>query len=188
MARWSSLAGQRDKEAIMTTMVDRPETATEPRLESLERHNRSLRTTVAILAILAVAMGGWILFDFLGEAEVAATPEVAQLVDDYIQSWNDYDGDAFLALTSAGYRFESPGGMSFNQAEQAEEIVTTLPRFAWSVERLAEPVMTGDDPYYVTWPIKVTNNMREADGMSILTVVSDGDNFLVRRHVVIGDF
>ena len=172
----------------MTTMIDRPETVAESRLEQMQAHNANLRTTVAVLVIIAVALGGWILFDYLGEAEVAPSSAVSQLVDDYTQAWNEYDEAAFLELTTAGYRFEAAGGMDYRQADQANQIGSVLPRFAWNVERLAAPMVTGDDPYYVSWPIRVTTNIREAEGIAILTVVSDGDGYLVSRHVVIGDF
>jgi len=172
----------------MTTMIERPETVTEPRLETLESRNRGLRTTIAVLGIIVAAMGGWILFDYLGEADTAASADIAQLVDDYSTAWNAYDADAFLGLTTLGYRFESAGGMELNQADQAAQIESYLPRFSWSVEKLGEPIMTGSDPYYVSWPILVTNNIREFEGISVLTIVSEGDEFLVTRHKVIGDF
>ena len=37
----------------MTTMIDRPETVAESRLEQMQAHNANLRTTVAVLVIIA---------------------------------------------------------------------------------------------------------------------------------------
>lgn len=173
----------------MTTMIERPETvALDQRLETLDRRNRNLGVTVVILGILVLALGAWIAYDYSQESVVAASSEMTQLLDDYTAAWNDYDGAAFLALTTEGYRFTSAGGMEFFRADQATEIESTLPSFAWQVEKLGDPVVTGDGPWYVAVPNETTTNIRDAQGVSIITVVDIDGTLKVASHRVIGDF
>lgn len=172
----------------MTTMIDSKETVTAPRLETVERRTRRLGLTVVILTILVVALGAWIIYDFTQGAATAPTAEMTQLVDDYTTAWNDYDGEAFLALTTPGYRFNGAGGQEFNQTDQAIELESTYPQFAWQVENTGDSIVVGVGPWYVSTPIHTTNNVREADGVSIMTVVDIDGVLLVRDHIVIGDF
>lgn len=172
----------------MTTMIDRPESAVDPRLETLERRSRGLVITVAILAIVVLALAGWFLYEQSQSAATAASSEMAQLVDDYTAAMNEYDGEAFLELTTPGYVFTSAGGMEFRQREQADRIEEALPSYLWQVERPGKPMVMGDGPWYVAIPIHTTTNIREADGVSILTIIDDGGVLRVASHVVIGDF
>ncbi len=172
----------------MTTMIDSKETVSAPRFETVERRTRGLGLAVVILTILVVALGAWIIYDFSQGAATAPSAEMSQLVDDYTTVWNDYDGEAFLALTTAGYTFTRAGGQEFNRADQALQLESTYPQFEWQVENMGESIVVGDGPWYVSTPVHTTTNIREADGISILTLVDVDGVLLVTSHKVIGDF
>ncbi|MEE9177250.1 MAG: hypothetical protein V3U46_02355 [Acidimicrobiia bacterium] len=172
----------------MTTMIESEETVAVPRLETMERRNRGLGLAVVILAILVLALGAWTIYDFSQGAATAPSAEMTQFLDDYDTAWNNYDGEAFLALTTAGYKFTTAGGREFRELDQAFTIGTTLPMFAWQFENLGEPIVTGHGPWYVSTAIQTTTNIREADGHSILTVVDIEGVLQVSDHRIIGDF
>lgn len=144
----------------MTTMIDSKETVVAPGPETVERRTRGLGLGVVILTNLVLAMGAWIIYDFNQGAATAPTSEMSQLVDDYTTAWNDYDGEAFLALTTPGHRFERAGGCVFNQTEQAVQLESTYPQFAWQVENMGPSIAVGEGPWYVSTPIQATTNVR----------------------------
>ncbi len=172
----------------MTTMIDSEETGAVPRLETMERRTRGLGIAVVILAGLVLALGAWIIYDISQGASTAPSAEMTQLLDDYDSAWNNYDAEAFLALTTAGYRFTSAGGSEFRRVDQASEIETRLPMFTRQFENLGEPIVTGHGPWYVSTPVHTTTNIREAEGISILTVVDIDGVLQVSDHRIIGDF
>ncbi len=172
----------------MTTMIESEETVAVPRLETMERRNRGLGIAIVVLAILVLALGAWTIYDFSQGAATAPSSEMTQLLDDYDTAWNNYDGEAFLALTTAGYKFTTAGGREFRELDQAFAIGNTLPMFAWRFENQGEPIVTGHGPWYVSTPIQTTTNIREADGHSILTVVDIDGVLQVSDHRIIGDF
>lgn len=172
----------------MTTAIDRPEAVADPRLETTEERRGGLGVAVVILTVIVVILGAWILYDYSQRSATAASPEMVQLLDDYTTAWNDHDAEAFLALTTEGYVFTAPGGMEFNRADQGSQLETTLPAFTWQVEELGDPIMVGSNPYYVAKGIHTVTNIREADGISILTVEDIDGTLKVARHIIVGDY
>ncbi|MFV1960413.1 MAG: hypothetical protein ACC658_01140, partial [Acidimicrobiia bacterium] len=139
----------------MTTMIEK-ETGAVARLETMERRTRGLGIAIVILAGLVLPLGAWIIYDFSQGATTAPSAEMRQLLDDYDSAWNNYDAEAFLALTTAGYRFTSAGGTEFRRVDQASEFETTLPMFTRQFENLGEPIVTGHGPWYVSTPVHTT--------------------------------
>ncbi|MEA1903000.1 MAG: hypothetical protein U9N56_05675 [Actinomycetota bacterium] len=156
---------------------------------TLERQGRILRPVVVILAILVLGLGAWVIYDFGQESALVPTSEIRELVDDYTAAWNEYDGEAFLATTRAGYTFTSNITGTFDRDEQLQFIENTLPASAWQVEMMEAPVMVGDTPwYYVSFPVQIEGTLRGSrQGVSVLAIYEtlDGE-LLVMNHVYAG--
>ena len=155
----------------------------------LEQQVKTLRWVVVMLAIVVVALGVWIVFDFSQEAALSPNAEISQLVEDYTAAWNEYDGDAFLATTREGYVFTSNISGVFDRDAQFEVIRADLPATAWSVKMLEDPTVVGLGPwYYVSFPVETETILQgERQGMTILTVYeADDGNFYVIDHLYAG--
>lgn len=172
----------------MTATLTRPETVVEEQLELVSQRSRGLWVALAILAIAVLGLGTWIVVDMFRSSEVTPSGEIASLLDDYTAAWNEYDGDAMLELTTPGFTFTAAGGMKLDRADTATHVANELPAHRFSMERPGFPVMMGDGPWYVAMPVHTTTNIREADGIAILTIMNQGDTYLVVRHTVTGDF
>ena len=180
----------------MTTLTDREgntTTTTEERGDQTghpERGNRTLTAIVIALAVALVGLGAWVIIDRNSTPETAPSDEVSQLWDDYIDAWNNYDGDAFLQLTTSDYTFVTEQGTA-TAAEQASEI-NLLGNYGWHVTDVGEPLMAGDGPWYVT-QVNLVENATSArgggstEGISVLTIVDDGGVLRVANHTFFSD-
>ena len=172
----------------MADTMQVPETA-EVRRVTPERHVRSLRIPLFILATLVLAMGAWIIYDFVQESALAPTPEISELVDDYMAAWNEYDGEAFLATTREGYTFRSNISGTFDRDEQLHAIDYTLASLGWQAEILDDPIVVGSGPwYYVSVPVQRESILGGVnEGMYALEVYqTDGGELLVTKHIYTG--
>lgn len=172
----------------MTTTLKRPETVVDDRLEFASRRNRSLWIALAVLMLIVLGLGTWFVYDMVRSSEVMPTGEIAELLDDYSAAWNEYEGDTMLELTAPGFTFVSAGGMELDRADTSDLVANELPAHRFAMERPGFPVMMGDGPWYVAMPVHTLTNVREADGIAMLTIINQGDTYLVLRHTVTGDF
>jgi hypothetical protein len=107
------------------------------------------------------------------------------LLTDYTAAWNEYDGEAFLALVTDSYTFEYAGDVR-TASEQASEIAS-LGAFDWSVETIGDRIVSGDGPtYLVASADRVSNNIGDTDGISVSTIVQDGFTYRVAHHLNVG--
>lgn len=171
----------------MTTMTDRSDTVADSGQETLERRIRSLWIAVMILGALVLGLGAWLIYDYTQDSALAPSAEIAQLVEDYTNAWNDYDGEAFLATTREGYTFTSNAG-TFDRTEQLYAIENTLPKYEWRVEPLLDPIAVGDGPtWFISLPNETSDNIRDlVEGVTVLTVVDRDGDYLVTRHIFVG--
>lgn len=171
----------------MTAMIDQSETVADPRQETLERPTRGLWIAIVILGVLVLGFGAWIIYDYTQDSALAPGAEIEQLVEDYTDAWNSYDGEAFLATTQEGYTFTSNAG-TFDRTEQLFNIENVLPELAWQVESLYEPLAVGDGPrWFVTVPSETSDNVRDfVEGVSVITVVERDGTYLITGHIFIG--
>ena len=175
----------------MATLT-RPEerTSTRPH-EPIDQHvdqhrpgNRFLFITIAVLALALIGLGAWTIVDRSSTSETAVTADIQQLIDDYGAAWNNYDGAAFTALVTDGYRFVSPYGNN-DAVEEADNISNYLESVNWHTTQLGDPVMIGDGPWLVAVPNHLTASDFGADGqdgMSLFTVVDNDGTLLIARH------
>lgn len=175
----------------MTTLTDREETTTttnEGREDRTgHRGNRTLTAIVIALTIALIGLGAWVIIDRTSTPDTALSDDVAQVWDDYVDAWNDHDGDAFRQLTTDDYTFTSELGT--NTADSQAWAIDALGTYDWRVTPVGEPVMAGDGPWFVSQVNRVQDNtMTEpVEGISVLTIVDDGGELLVASHTFFGD-
>jgi len=172
----------------MTNVIDRSESDTDSGQETSGRRSQSLRPAVAILTILVLGLGAWIIYDYIQDTAFAPNAEIAQLVEEYTDAWNNYDGEAFLATTREGYTFTSSLAGVFDRTEQLAVIEEMLPSYEWEVQALDEPTVVGTGPWwYVSFPVRISSNLSDSiDGITVLTVVDFDGEYLVASHAFDG--
>jgi hypothetical protein len=177
----------------MTTLTDREEnttTTTEAggdRSGHPERGNRTLKAIVIALTVALVGLGAWVIVDRASTPDTAPSGDVAQVWDDYMDAWNNYDGDAYLELTTDDYTFVTETGT--NTAASQAAYIDGLGAYDWQVTPVGEPTMAGDGPWFVSQVNRVEDNtMTEpVEGISVLTIVDDGGVLRVANHTFFGD-
>jgi hypothetical protein len=177
----------------MTTLTDREEkTTTGTEVDSSQsghpdRGNRTLKVIVIALAVALVGLGAWVIIDRSSTPATAPSDDIAQVWDDYTDAWNNYDGDAFLEITTDDYTFVTERGTT-TAASQAGYI-SGLGRYDWNATAIGERVMAGDGPWFLTQVNRVQDStMTEpVEGISVLTIVDDDGVLLVSNHTFFGD-
>ena len=142
---------------------------------------------VIALTVALVGLGAWVIIDRSSTPATAPSDDVAQLWDDYSDAWNNYDGDAFLQLTTDDYTLVTEQGTT-TAASQATAI-NGLGSYDWQVTPVGERVMAGDGPWFLTQVNRVQDStMTEpVEGISVLTIVDDDGVLLVSNHTFFGD-
>lgn len=159
------------------TITDRPVTRRDERLPG--RRARGLTITVVVLVVALLGLGAWAVYDYVGERDTAVTGEIQVLLEDYTASWNDHDGDAFLALVTSDYTFDN-GVMVIPVETQARAIETASD---FTVENIGEGIMVGDGPWLVAQADHTTFGSTDQYGMSLLMVVEEGGILKIASHV-----
>jgi hypothetical protein len=176
----------------MTTLTDREEKTTtgtgvdSSRTGHPERGNRTLKAIVIALTVALVGLGAWVIIDRSSTSDTAPSDDVAQVWSDYVDAWNNYDGDAFLALVTPDYTFVN--GDSTTNAESQARAIATADTVDWHVTMLGEPTMAGDGPWYVAQVNKVEMSSlpEPLEGISVLTIVDIGGELKVANHTFYG--
>lgn len=156
-------------------------------------HGRpSRRTLVVLIAVLAAAvlgLGAWLVVERNSTTDTAITGEVQQLLDEYYDAWNTWDGDAYLELVTDDGSF-AVTGRTTSTAQQAT-IIEGLERVDWHVETIGDPIMVGDGPWYVTQADHLTGDAYPDSGhqgISTFTVVDDAGTLRISHHVYTGEW
>ncbi len=163
--------------------------ATERRTDHVgPKGNRFLIALVVVLAAVVVGLVAWLIIDQTSSSDVAATDEVQQLVDDYHDAWNNWDGDAYLDLVTDDAVFVSR--FATTPAATQANIISSGEGTNWHVQAVGEAIMTGDGPWYVAQANRLTAAVYPDDGyegLSILTIVDVDGTLQVARHQYIGE-
>ena len=176
----------------MPAMTKSPTQIDAERLDLAKRPNRFLTVAVVVLTGVVLALGAWVVYEQTSSPETAVTEEIQTLVDDYMATWNNQDGEAFLELITADYVLHMTSG-SVSMSEHAEEARWTLEALEgreWSETVIGEPIMTGPGPWFVSLVEHFTApgyGPEGADGVSTLTIVDDGGTLKVARHTYVGN-
>lgn len=169
----------------MATTVKPP---TVERVATSRRSNRWLVVAVVVLALAVLALGAWMIYDLVAEPETAAPDAVRELMDDYTAAWNNYDGDAFMALTTDFYTFDN-GFETLARSSTASSVRGGIWKAAgMQVERVGEYITIGDGPYYVAAVNRIeSNDPVDFFGISTNVVVETEDGLKVAEHRFLGD-
>ena len=153
------------------------------------RGNRFLIALVVVLVVAVAVLGGLVISDRTSTSDTAVTDEIGQLLDDYHDAWNNWDGDAYLELVTDNAVHQTSGGET-TAARQAA-MITNLADFDWHVDTIGDPIMTGTGPWYVAQANVLTDNTAPAEGhsgMSLLTIVDDDGTLRISRHLYVGPY
>jgi hypothetical protein len=156
-------------------------------LESTQHRSRGLTIAVVVLTVVTLGLAGWLAYLMLAPEDNALSDDVAQVVEEFGDAWNNYDGAAFLGLVTADYKFYyAPGESPDNAEETAATISTDLKNDGWAVERQGAAQMIGDE---YTVQVSQVNLINYADGsssqegISVLTLVNEDGAWKVQQHV-----
>ena len=176
----------------MTALTEReqqvtvhPMTTVEP--DTPHRGQRGMGWLVALLVIAVAGLGAWAIYGAFSESETAPTDAVDQLMDDYTDAWNNYDGDAFLQVVTDDYVLRSEGDLT-GPATQATHI-DRLGTYDWQVTPVGDRMMAGDGPWYVTQVNVLESSIYagEVEGITVLTIVDDDGVLRVAEHTFFGN-
>ena len=173
----------------MTTIQNAPESAVPAREEAPRNRTTGLIVTVCVLALAVVALAGWALTDN-GNSDSGVPADVIQAVDDYNDAWNNYDGDAFLAMTTDDYIMRSERYGDWTQQDQALTVGDSTTH-SWHSEPISEPIGTGDGPWYVALAQHLEADMyppEGIDGVSTYMVVEEDGLMKINRHIFQAEF
>jgi len=178
------------KEKAMATTIDTP--TSDKQLEDAQRNNHWLIGAVVVLAIALLALGAWVVYDQAQTADTAGSDAVIEMLDDYRAAWNEYDGDAFMALTAEDYVLVSSGGEEVARTMQASTIRGFAKGINFQVEQIGDPVVVGDGPYYVAVANRLDSDAYEGDlvdhvVISTFVVVETADGLKVAEHHTVGN-
>ena len=176
----------------MTALTEReqqvtihPTTTAEP--GTSHRGQRGMGWLVAVLVVAVAGLGAWAIYGAFSGSETAPTDEIDQLMDDYMDAWNDYDGDAFLQVVSDDYVLQTEGDLT-GAAAQATYI-DQLGTYNWQVTPVGDRMMAGDGPWYVTQVNVLESSIYagEVEGITVLTIVDEDGVLRVAGHTYFGD-
>lgn len=173
----------------MITLLEKEQTSTNTAHEADASHGRHrfLVATIAVLAVALIGLTAWVVYDSTQTPETNPSGDVTQLLDDYRSAWNNHDGDAFLALVTDDYVFDSGTGNS--DATETAATITSMETVNWNAEPVGDAIMAGSGPWYESTVDLLTADNYPSDGIdgiSTVTIVDDGGTLKVSQHVFFG--
>ena len=170
----------KEEEDTMATTIEAPPAETTGRAD---HNNRGLIVTIVALAIALLALGAWAIYQQTAESETAGPAAVEELLDDYTAAWDNYDGEAFLALTTESYVHDN-GRTIYRQAATATLITGMLQTTKFKGEQVGDRIVTGDGPYYAAVVNQLsTYSTPSGDGISTFVIVDTDDGLKVASHI-----
>ncbi len=170
--------------------------------ESERTAGRRLKLWLWVAGAVVLAMTAWVAVDLLGTPTVPAG--VDEAIDDYLAAWADEDPDALRAVTADLvptfvlnefiYQPELlPDGTErvrlaiHTDDHGVDDIIDgAFPLTEWMPERVGDPTITGDGPWFVSfaedWIEDGTWEETRLEGMATYVVVEEADGFKVANH------
>ena len=139
---------------ISEDLLDTSEAA-DRQAESARQQNRGLRIAVVVLALCALGLGAVVIRDVVSGDDAAVPEEITQLLEEFETAYDTNDGDLFRSIISEDYfltdEFYQPGDRTPNYTVAGPDYVGVrgVETYGWQVERLGEPIVTGDGPWFV---------------------------------------
>lgn len=135
----------------MTTVTDRTEAAGD--LQRIQSRNRWLVIAIAVLGVAVIFLG----FLLWSGTRSTVPAEVNLVIDDYNDALINQDPGAWRATVTDDWYYSSkyygPSGFldeASYDPPMNEYLVQIEFGVAWEYERLSDPIVIGDDPWFVT--------------------------------------
>lgn len=168
----------------MTVVTDNRSEVAGGETARLRGRIRNMTIAIVVMAVALIGLGAWVIYDLVAESETTVSGEVEALLDDYTAAWNDYDGAGFLALVTDDFVHQV--GNTISGADDIAANIEAGAAYETTIERMGEPIMHGDGPYFVAQVNSVTSETTQLDGISVFTIVQDGDAYKIQSHVFVG--
>lgn len=171
--------------------------------EPMTEQTRAVPGWVWILGLVAVLAVGWVVYDLATTPRVP--PGVDRAIDDYLAAWEARDADAIRAVTSEGITEFQLNEFIYSQGwdpadldavrvyhfvddVDVDSIITgSFPTTQWDTERGGDVVVTGDGPWFVsfpeTWIETSDDEVTTLEGIALYVVVEEDGVFRVANHV-----
>ena len=159
-----------------------------------ERRNGSAVVIAAVLAVVVIALGTWIMYD---RATSSTLPgEVEALIEDYLTAWENHDEQAIRAVVTddyvlneylyiAGTDLADPEKvkLSYHVADDIDGVVHVGFTYDWQNELVGEPIVAGDGPWLVSYQENwFEGGTEHLDGIATYVVFDDGGTLKIANH------
>lgn len=144
----------------MTTVVEQPTTNTPAEDDQLRQRNRALKITIVVLAVIALALGGVLIYNATTtEDSGSALPaDVQQILDDFTAAMEKSDYAAMQELVTDDFRRPEYGihwdGNNEYRATRDLEYFDSMERrrgvVDYSISTTDPPLVRGDGPWIVS--------------------------------------
>jgi hypothetical protein len=148
---------------------------------------KGLTVAVVILTLAVIGMAMWAISGAPESEASAPSIELDELVDDYFETWTDYDSDAFFDLVTEDYIWEWGDQAWDAEAKMAEVAHYEFVNFR--VDFTSERLWSGEEPtYYVAQSHTSYTDTGfpgpdGVDSISVLKIVNQDGDYLIARHV-----
>jgi len=142
----------------MTSTIEQERTETSERDQRLHRQNRILKIVLLVVVVIALALGGILLWSVADDDSGTAVPdEVEQVLDDFVASINSEDYEALLAVTTDDFVRPEYWTRNDGVTEPLRSVIT-LEDFEdyykepqdYVVTNIGDPLINGDGPWFVS--------------------------------------
>jgi hypothetical protein len=198
----------------MTSIAERPERVDVAQPARTRSWLRSLTVPVVVFAVALTALGACSPADSTAipdtvipetaipetaAPETAVTAEIDRLLGDYEAAWNTYDVDALRPMFTDGFMSyetnpDAKHGISTG-ASHSQDLADTLSRIegGWQlgkgqVQRLGEPIMTGDGPWVVSqaWRVTIESyDLPVTECITTYTIVDEDGTLKIARAIAV---
>lgn len=149
----------------------------------------------AVLAVVVVALGAWIVYDAV--TEPAPPSDVEAAIEDFLAAYADQDETAMRdAATNDFTLLYDVYGLDPQNSDQVTRIETISDdldgvigigfKFGWDNEITGDSIATGEEPWIVSQPEAWYLGSRVYEGMATYVVVDEGGDKKVLSYK--GDF
>lgn len=167
----------------MTATTERP--PVDDTVHHLTSRNRTLTIAVIILAILAIGLGAWAVYQATTGSDELTTPdEVMSMTDEWEAALSRYDGSVVDLYVEAGYHLYGTAKY------EGEEIAGHLggaegQAQTGSNEWTAEPtvMVAGEDRWVIVRPMLITNSASAESVLSFEIIQMDDGSYKIAHSV-----
>ena len=145
----------------MTSTINQPEAATTESGVPMDHQNRALRIGLFVVAVIAVALGGILIYNAVTDdgTATAIPDEVQQVLDDFVAANNNEDFEALLEVTTDQFTrpmYESTfDGALRPQTWREVSTFDDLERYfsgsgSYEITNVGDALINGDGPWFVS--------------------------------------